>query len=111
LSDFLLDLHQSLAHQGLAKSLDISIGMPTLFANLAASRSWHISSQKIAQLRYRSGIGRSEFFYELFIRNTGQLYDEIIVSARISNSFLLTMFAFFAIFYNMNCDEYIVKTL
>jgi hypothetical protein len=50
LSDFLLDLHQSLAHQGLAKSLDISIGMPTLFTNLAASRSWHISSQKIAQL-------------------------------------------------------------
>jgi hypothetical protein len=50
LSDFLLDLHQSLAHQGLAKSLDISIGMPALFANLAASRSWHISSQKIAQL-------------------------------------------------------------
>jgi len=35
LSDFLLDLHQSLAHQGLAKSLDISIGMPALFANLA----------------------------------------------------------------------------
>jgi hypothetical protein len=51
LSDFLLDLHQSLAHQGLAKSLDISIGMPTFFANLAASRPWHISSQKIAQLR------------------------------------------------------------
>jgi hypothetical protein len=39
LSDFILDLHQSLAHHGLAKSLDISIGMPTLFANLAASRS------------------------------------------------------------------------
>jgi len=39
LSDFLLDLHQSLAHQGLAKSLDISIGMSALFANLAASRS------------------------------------------------------------------------
>jgi len=38
LSDFLLDLHQSLAHQGLAKSLDISIGMPALFANLAAFR-------------------------------------------------------------------------
>ena len=37
-SDFLLDLHQSLAHQGFAKSLDISIGMPTLFADLAASR-------------------------------------------------------------------------
>ncbi|MCD4764252.1 MAG: hypothetical protein K8R28_09570 [Desulfobacterales bacterium] len=52
MSDFLLDLHQSLAHQGLAKSLDIAIGMPTLFANLAASRSRHISSQKIAQLRY-----------------------------------------------------------
>jgi hypothetical protein len=51
LSDFLLDLHQSLAHQGLAKSLDISIGMPTIFANLAASRPWHISSQKIAQRR------------------------------------------------------------
>jgi hypothetical protein len=39
LSGFLLDLHQSLEHQGLAKSLDISIGMPTLFANLATSRS------------------------------------------------------------------------
>jgi len=51
LSNFLLDLHQSLAHQGLAKSLDISIGMPTIFANLAASRFWHISSQKITQLR------------------------------------------------------------
>jgi len=53
LSDFLLDLHQFLAHQGLAKSLDISIGMPALFANLAASKSWHISSQKIAQLRLK----------------------------------------------------------
>ena len=51
LSDLLLDLRQSLAHQELAKSLDISIGMPTIFANLAASTSWHISSQKIAQLR------------------------------------------------------------
>jgi len=28
LSDFILDLHQSPEHQGLAKSLDISIGMP-----------------------------------------------------------------------------------
>jgi hypothetical protein len=53
LSDFLLDLYQSLAHQGLAKSLDISIGMPPIFANLAASRPWHISSQKIAQLRLK----------------------------------------------------------
>jgi hypothetical protein len=26
--------------------------MPTLFANLAASRSWHISSQKIVQIRF-----------------------------------------------------------
>ncbi|MCD4763159.1 MAG: hypothetical protein K8R28_03940 [Desulfobacterales bacterium] len=51
MSDFLLELHQSLAHQGFAKSFDISIGMPTIFANLAASRSRHISSQKIAQLR------------------------------------------------------------
>jgi hypothetical protein len=28
LSDFLLDLHQSLSHQGFAKILDISMGMP-----------------------------------------------------------------------------------
>jgi hypothetical protein len=54
LSDFLLDLHQSLAHQGFAKSLDISIGMPALFANLAASIYRHISSQKIAQLRFKT---------------------------------------------------------
>ncbi|MCD4764869.1 MAG: hypothetical protein K8R28_12735 [Desulfobacterales bacterium] len=53
MSDFLLDLHQSLAHQGLAKSLDISIGMPPIFANLSASRPWHISSQKISQLRFK----------------------------------------------------------
>jgi len=59
LIDFLLDLHQSLAHQGLAKSLDISIGMPSIFANLAASRSWHISSQKIAQLRFKSNFSKS----------------------------------------------------
>jgi len=56
LNDFLLDLHQSLAHQGLAKSLDISIGMPTVFANLAASRFRYISSQKIAQLRLKTGV-------------------------------------------------------
>ena len=31
LSGFLLDLHKFLAHQGLAKSLDISIGMPNAF--------------------------------------------------------------------------------
>jgi len=51
LNDFLLDLHRSLAHQGLAKILNISMGMPVVFANPAASRSRHISSQKIAQLR------------------------------------------------------------
>jgi len=51
LSDFLLDLHRSLAHQGPAKILDISTGMPAVFANPYASRSQHISSQKIAQLR------------------------------------------------------------
>jgi len=31
LSDFLLDLHQSFAHQELAKILDISTGMPAVF--------------------------------------------------------------------------------
>ncbi|MEA3417124.1 MAG: hypothetical protein U9R02_13415 [Thermodesulfobacteriota bacterium] len=64
LSGFLLDLRQSLAHKGFAKILDISTGMPAcpveceayssgaVFANPYASRSQHISSQKIAQLRY-----------------------------------------------------------
>jgi rubredoxin len=51
LSDFLLDLHRSLAHQGSVKLLDISTGMPVVFANPYASRSQHISSQKIAQFR------------------------------------------------------------
>jgi hypothetical protein len=51
LSDFLLDLRRSLAHKGFAKILDISTGMPAVFANPYASRSQHISSQKIAQLR------------------------------------------------------------
>jgi len=54
LSDFLLDLHRSLAHQGSAKILDISTGMPAVFANPYASKSQHISSQKIAQLRFNS---------------------------------------------------------
>ena len=53
LSDFLLDLRQSLAHKGFAKILDISTGMPAVFANPYALRSQHISSQKIAQLSYR----------------------------------------------------------
>jgi len=51
LSDFLLDLRRSLEHKGFAKILDISAGMPAVFANPYASRSQHISSQKIAQLR------------------------------------------------------------
>ena len=51
LSDFYLDLHQSLAEQGFAKSLDRSTGMPTFFANRPPSRSWHISSEKIGQFR------------------------------------------------------------
>jgi hypothetical protein len=53
LSDFLLDLRRSLAHKGFAKILDISAGMPAVFANPYASRSQHISSQKIAQLRFK----------------------------------------------------------
>ena len=53
LSDFLLDLRRSLAHKGFAKILNISTGMPAIFANPYASRSRHISSQKIAQLRLK----------------------------------------------------------
>jgi hypothetical protein len=52
LSDFLLDLRRSLAHKGFAKILDISTGMPAVFANPYPSRSQHISSQKIAQFRF-----------------------------------------------------------
>jgi hypothetical protein len=50
LSDFLIDLHQSLAYKGFAKILDISMGMPAVCANLSASRSQHISSQKSLNL-------------------------------------------------------------
>jgi len=53
LSDFLLDLRRSLAHKGFAKILNVSAGMPAVFANPYASRSQHISSQKIAQLRLK----------------------------------------------------------
>ncbi|MCD4762448.1 MAG: hypothetical protein K8R28_00330 [Desulfobacterales bacterium] len=53
MSDFLLNLRRSLAHKGFAKILDISAGMPAVFANPYASRSQHISSQKIAQLRFK----------------------------------------------------------
>jgi len=76
LSDFLLDLHQSLAHQGLAKSLDITIGMPTLFVNLAASRSRHISSQKIAQLRFNDSKPNeiiAHYRIKLKLKNLGEM--------------------------------------
>ena len=65
LSDFLLDPHQSFAHQGLAKSLNISIGMPPIFAILAASRPWHISLQKIRFNRFVvfTFSHRAAFFY------------------------------------------------
>jgi len=51
LSDFDLGLHQSLADQGFAKSLDRSTGMFAVFANPPPSRYRHFSSEKIAQLR------------------------------------------------------------
>ncbi|MBW2088676.1 MAG: hypothetical protein JRI37_06785 [Deltaproteobacteria bacterium] len=61
LSDILLDLHRSLAHQGSAKILDISTGMPAaIFANPYASRSQHISWQEIAQLRFKGNSGFSD---------------------------------------------------
>jgi len=53
LSNFLLNLRRSLAHKGFAKILNISTGMPAVFANPYASRFQHISSQKIAQLRFK----------------------------------------------------------
>jgi len=56
LSDFLLDLRRSLAYKGFAKILDISTGMSAVFANLYTSRSQHISSQKIAQLRLKEDL-------------------------------------------------------
>ena len=52
LSDSYLDLYQSLADQGFAKSLDRSAGLPAFFANPPPSRSRHIYSGKITQLRY-----------------------------------------------------------
>ena len=58
MSDFLLDLRRSIAHKNFTPDLnkiglDISTGMPAVFANPCASRSQHISSQKIAQLGYK----------------------------------------------------------
>jgi aminoglycoside phosphotransferase (APT) family kinase protein len=54
LRDFYLDLHRSLADQGLAKSLDKSTALSMFFANPPPARSRHISSEKIAQLRLNS---------------------------------------------------------
>jgi len=53
LNNFYLDLPQSLADMGFAKSLDRSTGMPMFFANPPPSRSRHISSEKIAQFRLK----------------------------------------------------------
>jgi len=65
-------------HQGLAKSLDISIGMPMIFANLAASRSWHISSQKIAQLRLKAMEDEmNQAARELAFEKAAELRDQI----------------------------------
>ncbi|MBW1746502.1 MAG: hypothetical protein JRJ25_09465 [Deltaproteobacteria bacterium] len=79
LSKFLLELHQSLAHQGLAKSLDISIGMPTLFANLAAIKQGKRSDlvggalmrsaggwSAIKALRRIGAYQKGVFFFNLF---------------------------------------------
>jgi len=78
-SDFLLELHQSLAHQGLAKSLDISIGMLTLFANLAAIKQGKRSDlvggglirsaggwSAIIALRRIGAYQKGAFFFNLF---------------------------------------------
>jgi len=77
LSDFLLDLRRSLAHKGFAKILNISTGMPAVFANPYASRSQHISSQKIAQLRFINGLATVTI---VFIRGEFFLYDILCVS-------------------------------
>jgi hypothetical protein len=53
MSDFLLDLHRSLAHQGFAKILDIAMGISAVFAKPYASIPQHISSQKIAYISYK----------------------------------------------------------
>jgi len=48
LSGFLLNLRQSLAYKGFAKILDISTGMPAVFANPYASRSQGSAKNKFA---------------------------------------------------------------
>jgi type IV pilus assembly protein PilC len=51
MSDFLLDLHQSLAHQGFVKILVQSHGYACGFHKALCIRSRHISSRKIAHIR------------------------------------------------------------
>ncbi|MCK4619944.1 MAG: hypothetical protein KAT52_08350, partial [Desulfobacterales bacterium] len=41
------------------------------FANLAASRSWHISSQKIAQLRYKNIKFERRLRADVLVENKG----------------------------------------
>jgi len=74
LSDFLLDLRRSLAHKGFAKILNISTGMPAVFSNPYASRSQHISSQKIAQLRLKPEV--SQPYQKALAFNNGGFKDE-----------------------------------
>jgi len=76
LSGFLLDLRQSFAHKGFAKILDISTGMPVVFANPYASRSQHISSQKIAQLRLKKG----SYFTTKVLRVKGMVKQTIVLT-------------------------------
>ena len=72
MSDFLLDLRRSLAHKGFAKILYISTGMPAVFANPYASRSQHISSQKIAQLRYEKILKLCEEYGVQVVANSAE---------------------------------------
>ncbi len=75
LSCFLLDLHRSLAHKSFAKILDISTGMPGVFANFYSSRSQHISSEKTAQLSLKRTVAivvAVFFFAGVTIVNAGQ---------------------------------------
>jgi hypothetical protein len=68
MSDFLLNLHRSIAHRAIAKILDIPAGMPAVFAIAPASRSRHIFSQKIAHLRFNI---RSYLKKEILVQGQG----------------------------------------
>jgi hypothetical protein len=50
MSDLMLDLRRSFAHQGVAKILPMAMGKPAVIAKLYPTRSRHIASPKIAQL-------------------------------------------------------------